>query len=231
MERKNDLKILDWAKEDRPREKLLSKGKATLSNAELIGILIGSGTKSLSAVDIAKIILKDVGNDINQLAKLDVNDLRKFRGIGEARAITIVSALELGRRRRKTESAERPKIRCSQDAYDLIRPDLLDQPNEFFWIILMNRANSVIKKHTISTGGLSGTVADPKMIFKAALENRASAVILVHNHPSGNLQPSQADILLTKKLKDAGKVMEIPILDHIIFTDESYFSFADEGML
>lgn len=225
------LNIKSWAEEDRPREKLLLKGKAALSDAELLGILIGSGIQKMTAVDVAKIILQSTENDLNQLAKLSVKDLSKFKGIGEAKAITIVSALELGRRRKESISAERQRITSSNDAYNVMKPHLMDLPYEEFWIILLNRANQVMKTERISSGGVSGTVADPKIIFKSALENLASAMILCHNHPSGNLTPSQADKDLTKKLREAGQLLEIPILDHIIFTDRKYLSFADEGIL
>lgn len=227
----DNLNILSWAEEDRPREKLLLKGKAALSDAELIGILIGSGTKSISAVDLSKKILKHVSNDLNALAKLSVEDLQKFKGIGEAKGISIVSALELGRRRKESYSLKKVKITSSRGVYELMKPELMDLAYEAFWVILLNRANQVIKKQHISTGGVSGTVADPKIIFKAALENLASAIILVHNHPSGNLKPSQADLNLTNKVKNAGALLEIPVLDHLIFTDEGYLSFADEGLL
>lgn len=227
----NTLNILSWAEEDRPREKLLLKGKAALTDAELIGILIGSGTRSISAVDLSKLILNHIGNDLNALAKLSVVDLQKFKGIGEAKAISIVSALELGRRRKESYSQKKVRISSSDDAYQLMKPELLDLAYEVFWVILLNRANQVIKKHPISIGGVSGTVVDPKIIFKAALDNLACSLILVHNHPSGNLKPSQADIKLTKKMKDAGTLLEIPVLDHLIFTDEGYLSFADEGMM
>jgi DNA repair protein RadC len=225
------LKILSWAEEDRPREKLLMKGKSALSDAELIGILIGSGTISMSAVDLAKVILNDVNNNLNDLAKLSVKDLQKFKGIGEAKAISIMSALELGRRRRESESPKKLKITSSKDVYDIMAPNLLDLPHEEFWVLLLNRANAVIKKVQISAGGVAGTVADPKIIFKTALENLSSSMILVHNHPSGNLSPSQADKEITKKMKEAGKLLEIPVLDHIIFADKNYYSFADEGIL
>jgi DNA repair protein RadC len=225
------LKILSWAEEDRPREKLLMKGKSALSDAELIGILIGSGTISMSAVDLAKVILNDVNNNLNDLAKLSVKDLQKFKGIGEAKAISIMSALELGRRRRESESPKKLKITSSKDVYDIMAPNLLDLPHEEFWVLLLNRANAVIKKVQISAGGVAGTVADPKIIFKTALENLSSSMILVHNHPSGNLSPSQADKEITKKMKEAGKLLEIPVLDHIIFADKHYYSFADEGIL
>lgn len=225
------LNIKSWAEEDRPREKLLLKSKAALSDAELIGILIGSGTASMSAVDVAKQILNHHNNDLNQLAKLSVKELMKFKGIGQAKAISIVSAMELGRRRKETATIKKPKITCSDDVYEVIKPELMDMAHEEFWVLLLNRSNMVIKKHPISSGGVSGTIADPKIIFKAALEQLACSIILVHNHPSGNLKPSQADINLTKKMKDAGILLEIPVLDHLIFTDNGYFSFADENML
>jgi DNA repair protein RadC len=209
-ERGDSLKILSWAEEDRPREKLLLKGKSALSDAELIAILIGSGTRSLSAVDVAKIILTRAENDLNQLAKFSVKDLQKIKGIGEAKAISIVSALELGRRRKDADFARKVQIACSNDIYQLMKPELMDLPKEEFWILLLNRANSLIKKEQVSSGGVSGTVADPKIIFKAALDQYASSVVLVHNHPSGNLKPSQADINLTTKMKEAGKLLEIP---------------------
>lgn len=233
MEQKarSGLNILSWAEEDRPREKLILKGKAALSDAELIGILIGSGTRAMSAVDLSKIILNNVSNNLNELAKLSVNDLQQFKGIGEAKAIAIVSALELGRRRKESQFIQKPKITCSKDAYEIIKPELMDLSYEVFWILLLNRANQVIKKCQISAGGISGTVADPKIIFKTALEHLCSAIILVHNHPSGNLKPSAADISLTKKMKESGNLLEIPVLDHIIFTDNGYLSFADEGLL
>ncbi len=225
------MKILSWAEEDRPREKLLLKGKASLSDAELIAILIGSGNTEQSAVELSKDILHGVQHDLNSLAKLSVTDLQKFKGIGEAKAISIVSALELGRRRKTTEAVSKPKIRSSLDAYEIIKPQLMDQPIEQFWVLLLSRSNRVIKKQLISTGGVSGTVADPKVIFKTALDALASGLILIHNHPSGNLKPSQADIQLTKKMKESGRLLEIPILDHLIFTEDGYFSFADESML
>lgn len=231
MEEKQRLGILSWAEEDRPREKLLLKGRTALSDAELMGILIGSGTRSLSAVDVCKLILQDTGQDLNQLAKLSVKDLQKFKGIGEAKAITIVAALELGRRRKETISTKRITITCSQDAYDAIKPELWDLPHEEFWLLMLNRANQVIRKERCSAGGMAGTVTDPKIIFKAALEYRASSLILVHNHPSGNTKPSEADLRITKKLKEAGALLDIPVLDHLIFTDSGYYSFADEGIL
>ena len=232
MNKKADfLNIKSWAAEDRPREKLVLKGKATLSDAELIAILLGTGTSKQSAVDLAKNILQSVNNDLNELARLTVKDLMKIKGIGEAKAITIISALELGRRRKDFQAEEKPKIGGSADAFEILKADLLDIPHEAFWILLLNRANRVIKKHQISQGGVAGTVADPKIIFKVAVEELASGIILAHNHPSGNLPASQADIDLTKKLKESGKLLDIQVLDHIIIAGKKYFSFADEGLL
>ena len=223
--------IKSWAEEDRPREKMMLKGIAALSDAELIAILINSGTAELSAVDVARMVLEGVGNNLHELAKRSVKDLSKFRGIGAARAISIVAALELGRRRREQAPADRSRITCSRDAYEQLRPYLMDKPHEEFWILLLNRANEVLRPVQISAGGLSGTVADPRMIFKVGLEYLACGVILAHNHPSGNLTPSQADRDLTRKLKEGGRLLDIPILDHLIISDHTYLSFADEGIL
>jgi DNA repair protein RadC len=225
------LRIPQWAEEDRPREKLLLKGKSILSDAELLAILLGTGTKSMSAVDLSKHLLQRVNMDLNELAKLSIHDLMKQKGIGLAKAITIISALELGKRRKDSVLPVKPGITSSSDVIELMRPDLLDLPHEEFWIILLNRANRVLKKWKISSGGISGTVADPRLIFKIALDFYACSIILVHNHPSGAVKPSQADIALTKKLKQAGELMEIPVLDHLIYGENSYFSFADEGLL
>ena len=231
MSDSNYLTIKHWAEEDRPREKLLLKGKASLSDAELIAIIIGSGTPSMSAVEVAKQILNSTGNDLNALARLSVKDLMKFKGIGEAKAINIISALELGRRKKETESKSKIKIGASGDVHLLMKPHLSDLQHEEFWVVLLSRNNSVLKKQQISSGGVSGTVADPKIIFKMALEELASGIILVHNHPSGNMKPSEADISLTKKIKSAGQALEIAVLDHVIFTDNGYFSFADQRIL
>ena len=223
--------IQSWAEEDRPREKLILKGKAALSEAELIAILINSGTVDLTAVDVAKIILKSVNHNLNDLARLSIKDLSKFRGIGEAKAISVIAALELGRRRKEQDRPIRAKVTCSRDAYNEMIPHLSDKPHEEFWILLTNRANEILRPVQISSGGISGTVADPKLIFKQAIEYLASSIILFHNHPSGNLTPSQADKDLTRKLRDAGRILDIPVLDHLIFTDKAYYSFADEGIL
>jgi DNA repair protein RadC len=228
---RDHLRIPQWAEDDRPREKLLLKGRSSLSDAELLAILLGTGTKALSAVDLAKQIMRKADQNLNNLARLSVNDLIKIKGIGKAKAISIVSALELGRRRKEAQASGKLRISGSTDAVEVIRPDLMDLNHEEFWIIILNRANYVMKKIQISRGGISGTVADPKLIFKSALEQNGSSIILIHNHPSGNLQPSQADITLTKNLKEAGNFMEIPVLDHLIVSDNCYFSFADEGLL
>lgn len=225
------LSIKSWSPDDRPREKLQLKGKSSLSDAELVAILLGSGTPALSAVDLAKKVLQTAGNNIHHLARLSIKDLMKIKGVGEVKAITIVAAFELGRRKKEYDTDEKPKITSSKDAYEILKRDLLDIQHEEFWVLLLNRANRVIRKHQVSQGGVSGTVADPKIIFKSALEELASGIILAHNHPSGNLTASQADIDLTRKLKDAGKLLEIQVLDHVIVAGQKYYSFADEGML
>ena len=226
-----NLSIKEWSLEDRPREKLLSKGISSLSDAELIAIIIGSGTRDESAVELSKRILSSVKHNLNELGKLTVTDLQKYKGIGEAKAIGIVAALELGRRRKLSDVIERQKIASSQDAYEIFHPLLADLPHEEFWVILLNRSNKVIERVKISQGGISGTVTDVRLILRLALEKLASSVILCHNHPSGNQQPSDADISITQKVKDSGKLMDIGLLDHIIVTDGSYYSFADEGLI
>jgi DNA repair protein RadC len=226
----NPRKILSWAEEDRPREKLLLKGKAALSNAELIAILIGSGTVKLSAVDVAKGIMNSVNNNIGDLSRQGIKDLMKNKGIGEAKAITILAALELGRRRTDHIQDQRRVINSSQAVYDEMRQHLQDKSHEEFWIVLLNRANEVVKSMAISIGGISGTVCDPKMVFKYALENMASAIVLVHNHPSGQLKASEADLNLTRQLKGCGEILDLPIVDHLIFTDNGFLSFVDQGI-
>ena len=231
MTDKNPLNIKNWAAEDKPREKMLLKGKAAISDAELIAILIGSGTGGMSAVDLAKKILSTYSNDLNELGRISIKDLMKFKGIGEAKAITILSALELGRRRQMTQVKVKPKITCSQDAYNCVYPVMEDLTHEVFKILLLNRNNRVTKIETVSVGGVAGTVVDPKIIFKKALDEQASSIILAHNHPSGNLNPSQQDIAVTKKLVAAGKTLEINILDHLIISNQGFYSFLDEGLI
>lgn len=225
------LNIKKWAEEDRPREKLLLKGKSSLSDAELIAILIGSGTASLSAVDLAKQILLSVNNDLDALARLSVNDLMKIKGIGQAKAIAIISALELGRRRKNLTEKERAKINSSALAFEAVKADLLDLTQEEFWILLLNRSAQLIRKQKVSLGGIHATYVDPKVIFKYALDAGASSIIVAHNHPSGNPTPSEADLDLTRRLKEGGKLIDIVLLDHIIVAGRSYLSFADKGLL
>ncbi len=228
----NSNPIHSWAVEDRPREKMSLKGKNALSDAELIAILLGSGNREDSAVEVAKKILKSVDNNLNALGELTLKDLQKTRGIGEAKAITIAAALELGLRRQASLALERPQIRSSIDAFHIMAPLLMDLSHEEFWIIALNRANKVVGKVKISSGGLSGTVVDSKKLFQRALEfERINAMVLCHNHPSGNLTPSESDISLTKKLVDAALLLDMKVLDHIIIAGAGYMSFADSGYL
>ena len=228
---KGNLNIKAWAEEDRPREKLTLKGKNTLSDAELIAILIGSGNKNETAVELSKKILASINNNLNKLGKLTIADLNQFNGIGEAKAISIIAALELGRRRKDSEIEKKAIIKSSKDAYNVISDVLSDLPHEEFWVIYLNKKNEVVKKENISKGGIDGTIADTKIIFKHAIEQLASAIILCHNHPSGNLKPSNADIKLTKKLKETGVMLDTPVLDHSIIGEKDYFSFADEAII
>lgn len=223
--------IKEWAVEDRPREKVLVNGVRALSEAELIAILIGSGNSDESAVELSRRILASVNNNLNELGRKTISDLQKFKGIGEAKAITIMAALELGRRRKESEPTERPKINSSTDAANIFNPLLGDLPHEEFWVLLLNRNNLVIDKMIISRGGITGTVIDVRIIMKMALECLACSIILCHNHPSGNLIPSEADKEITRKIKDAGKLFDISVLDHVIVGNNSYFSFADEGLI
>ncbi len=223
--------IKNWASDDRPREKLLNKGIDSLSDAELIAILIGSGNRKESAVELSKRILSDTQNNLNNLAKLNVNELQKFKGIGEAKAISIIAALEIGKRRKISEVIERKKIRNSKDIFQIFGHKLGDLPYEEFWLILMNRANKIMEIKKISSGGVSGTVIDIKIILKAAIEKTASSIIVCHNHPSGNTKPSNSDISITKKLKDACKTIDVSLLDHVIVSYSDYYSFADEGII
>tara|TARA_B100000929_G_C15452157_1_gene401522 strand:+ start:31 stop:729 length:699 start_codon:yes stop_codon:yes gene_type:complete len=228
---KLNLSIKKWAEDDRPREKLLQKGKLSLSDSELIAILIGSGSKNESAVELSKRILSSTKNNLSELGKLSVNQLCKFKGIGPAKAISIVAAMELGRRRRLEEALEQKKITSSQSIFEIMQPIIGELPHEEFWIIYLNNSNKVIEQFQISKGGITGTLVDVRITLKKALEVGAVSIILVHNHPSGNLKASEADKLLTKKLKTAGESLDIKVLDHIIVTEKSYLSFADEGML
>ncbi|MGB7843844.1 MAG: DNA repair protein RadC [Salinimicrobium sp.] len=231
MQKKSPFTIKHWAEDDRPREKLLQKGRNSLSDAELLAILIGSGSRNQSAVDLCKKILSDTGNNLGELGKLSVKQLLSYNGIGEAKALTIVAALELGRRRRAGEALEKKKITSSASVFELMQPEIGELPHEEFWIIYLNNSNKVIEKHSLSKGGITGTLVDVRLVLKKALELGATSLILTHNHPSGNLSPSSSDKQLTQKLKTAGESLDIKILDHIIVTEKSYFSFADEGLL
>jgi len=231
VEQINRISIKHWAIDDRPREKLLHKGKDALSDAELIAVLLGSGTTTQSAVDISKTILSHVNNDINELAAMGVKDLTKFSGIGEARAISIISALELGRRRKTNGANTRPTVRSSQDVHTILKEHMMDLGHEEFWILLLNRRNGVIKKTMISSGGVAGTVVDPRIILKGAIEELASGLVLAHNHPSGSVEPSEKDLKLTKNIAKACEYLDIKLLDHVIFAQENYFSFANAGLL
>ena len=232
MERyENRVTIRNWAEDDRPREKMKIKGKNALSDAELMAIILGSGNRKDSAVDLAKKILNTAHDNLIELSRLGLQDLTTFDGVGEAKAIGIMAALELGKRRNASEALVREKITTSRDAFEIFRSTLEDKPYEEFWIIMLNKANKVIRKCSISEGGISGTIVDPKKIFKIALDNHASSIILGHNHPSGNLQASEADYKITRKICDAGAMLEVAVLDHLIIGDDSYYSFADDGRL
>ena len=227
----NYFSIKQWAEADRPREKFITKGKEVLTDAELLAILIGSGSRNLSAVELCKQILGAYDNDLNSLGRLTISDLQKFKGVGEAKAITILAALEIGRRRQLTDVTVKPKITSSREAYDCLYSTMEDLNHEVFKILVLNRNNRMTKIIEISKGGVSGTVVDPKIIFKQALDANASSIILTHNHPSGNLSPSQADIKVTNKIISAGEMLEIKVLDHIIISESGYFSFKDEGLM
>ncbi|MEZ4852734.1 DNA repair protein RadC [Flavobacterium sp.] len=222
--------INQWAEDDRPREKFLLKGKSSLSDSELLAILIGSGSRNESAVQLCQRILASTQNNLNLLGKLSIQQLMNFKGIGEAKAISIAAALELGRRRREEEVIELKKISSSKAVFDIMQPIIGELPHEEFWVLLLNNSNKVIYKNQISKGGITGTVVDTRIVFKLALEHNAVAIILTHNHPSGKLQASDADIQITKKIKEAGKSLDIQVLDHVIITEKSYYSFVDEGI-
>jgi DNA repair protein RadC len=225
------VNLKSLAEDDRPREKLEMLGRHNLSDAELLAILLGSGNTTETAVQLAQRMLRENKNSINALARLSINDLKKFKGIGTAKAVTIAAAFELGRRRKESDEPEEIKITSSKTAYSAIHHKLSDLPHEEFWVLLLNRANKVIKTESISKGGISGTVVDVRIVCKLALENNTSSIVLAHNHPSGNLQPSQQDLDITRKTKEALKLLDINVLDHLIIGNNTYFSFADEGLL
>lgn len=222
--------INHWAEDDRPREKFLLKGKSSLSDSELLAILIGSGSRNESAVQLCQRILAATNNNLNQLGKVSVNQLTNFKGIGEAKAITIAAALELGRRRRAEETQELKKITSSKMIFEIMQPIIGELPHEEFWILYLNNSNKVIHKAQLSKGGLTGTVVDIRLIFKIAFEYNAVSIILAHNHPSGKLLASESDIQITKKIKEASRYLEINVLDHVIITDNGYYSFNDNGI-
>lgn len=232
MENKTKLNIKDWAEEDRPREKMLLKGVGALSDAELLGILIGSGNKNETAVELAQRILHSLSNNLNILGKQEIKDLIKnFNGIGEAKAITIAAAMELGKRRKLSEVVVQPQITSSDTVYQIFYPVLADLKHEEVWVLLLNRANKVLKKIQVSKGGVAGTVVDIRMIMKEAIDSLASAMVLCHNHPSGNSNPSGDDDNITRRLKEAGQIMDVRLLDHIIVCDHSYYSYMDRGRM
>lgn len=225
------LTIKQWNEDDRPREKMLLKGRSSLSDAELLTILIGSGTKNESALALSKRILLRYENNLNHLAKLSPQDLMKFKGIGKAKSVNIITALELGRRRRVKAASEKQKVNSSKNVYDLMQPLIGELSHEEFWIIYLNNANKIQDKTQLSIGGITATLVDVRLIFKKGISLGATSIILCHNHPSGNLTPSIADIQLTEKIIKGGKILDIKVLDHIIVSDEGYYSFADENRL
>ena len=225
------LSIKDLSEEDRPREKLLQNGVSTLSNAELLAIILGSGNRNQSAVDLAKEMLNDSNNDLNKFGRLTLSDLMRYKGVGEAKAIAIIATLELGRRRKLSEITKQPSIKSSRDVFEIFNNTLTDLDYEEFWAIFLNRGNKILKKYKVSQGGLSGTVTDVRLIVKEAILLLSSGIILVHNHPSGTLNPSEQDIELTKKITNAAKYFDINILDHLIIGGGNYYSFADDGVL
>ena len=222
--------INQWAEDDRPREKFLLKGKSTLSDSELLAILIGSGSRNESAVQLCQRILASAENNLNTLGKMSVSQLMQFKGIGEAKAISIAAALELGRRRRAEEAVELKKITSSKAVFDIMQPIIGELPHEEFWVLYLNNSNKVIYKAQLSKGGITGTVVDIRLIFKMAFEQNATGLILSHNHPSGKLIASEADLKITKRIKEAGQTLEIQVLDHLIITENGYLSFQDEGI-
>lgn len=231
QEKTSSFSIKNWSQDDQPREKLLYKGKAALSDAELVAILIGSGNREESAVDLCKRILSSVDNNLSELGKLSIKQLMDFKGIGEAKAISIVAALELGRRRRGEDALQKKKITSSVSVFELMQPIIGELQHEEFWIIYLNNSNKVIHKNQLSKGGITGTLVDVRLVLKHALEVGATGLILAHNHPSGTLKPSEADKQITNKLKLASESLDIKVLDHVIVTEKAYFSFADENLL
>jgi DNA repair protein RadC len=225
------IPIADWPDDDRPREKFIGKGRSALSNAELIALLLGNGTRNVSAVDLGKSLLQMADNDLVALGKLKLTDLTKVKGIGMAKAVTVAAALELGRRRKAEESKLKKRLGSAREIFDFFNPEFENLSHEEFWIILLNRNLNFIRKECISKGGLTSTIVDVQQIMKQVIEYEASNVVLAHNHPSGNLKPSAQDIELTKKIKEACRLFNVTVADHLIVTDGGFYSFADEGML
>jgi len=223
--------LTTWAVEERPREKVLANGTQFLSDSELLAILLGSGTRNTTAVELARQILKGVGNNLQELGRQGVGDLVRIKGVGPAKAIIVLAAMELGRRRGGMQHVDKVPVKSSEIVYKLFHPLIGDIEHEEFWLLMLNRANRVLGRYKVSQGGLSGTVIDTRIILKKALDNLASSIIVCHNHPSGNKQPSDADVKITGKLKKAAEMLEIKLLDHVIIADKSYFSFADEGLI
>jgi DNA repair protein RadC len=232
MEEQNTyFSIKNWSLTDRPREKLLHKGSASLSEAELIAILIGSGTRKMSAVELSRIIFKDSQNSLQVLGKKSLKDLMKYKGIGEAKAVTIAAAMELGKRRAMEMPTKSPKIKSSNDAFRIMQPIIGELSHEEFWVLLLDNSHKLIEKKNISIGGLTGTLVDARVVFKKAIDAGAVAMVVAHNHPSANLNPSTQDKILTLKLSEAGKLLDIKVLDHLIITQQGFYSFADEGLM
>ena len=231
MNRYNSQPLSSWAVEDRPREKVLARGVQYLSDVELLAVLLGSGTREMTAVELSRLILKEAGNNLQLLGRMGIEELIRIKGIGPAKAINILAALELGRRRTGMQPPEKTPVKSSETVYKLFYPLMGDLEHEEFWLLMLNRANRVLGRYKVSQGGLSGTVIDTRIILKKALDNLASSIIVCHNHPSGNKQPSDADLKITEKLKKAAEMLEIKLLDHVIIADKSYFSFADEGLM
>lgn len=228
---KGNLTIKNWNEDDRPREKLIIKGKIALSDAELVAILIGSGSRDESAVQLSQRILASINNNLKELGRLTLKDLIKFKGIGDAKAISIITALELGRRRALEAALEKPKITNSRSVFDVMQPIIGELEHEEFWIIYLNNANKIQLKTQLSKGGITGTLVDTRLVFKRAIELSSTGIILCHNHPSGTLKPSSSDINITKKIQQGGEVLDVKVLDHLIVTEKDFFSFADENML
>ena len=231
MENKHKLSINQWAPEDRPREKMIEKGAAALSDAELLAILIGSGNTEESAVELMRRLLLSCDNNLNTLAKWEVCDYSRFKGMGPAKSITVMAALELGKRRKLQNIRERLRITCSKDIYEIFQPLMCDLAQEEFWVLLLNQATKLIDRIRISSGGIDGTYADVRSILREALMQRATQIAVVHNHPSGNIQPSQPDRTLTEHIRKAADTMNIRLVDHVIVCDDGFYSFADEGLL